>query len=205
MSQRHRVVRFLKAIGNSVALVVVFPAAVTCWFEGWLRHSEAVFWFWTHVLAIMPGLPGLYLRRAFYRLTLRSCSLDCWIDFGAIFAHRTATVEDEVYVGAYAVVGSVKLLRGCLIGTRASLLSGSAQHELRPDGRWGSSDAASFTEIEIGRNAWIGEAAVVMADVGDGALVSAGAVVSAAVPPGVVVAGNPARFVRATQRPASSA
>jgi acetyltransferase-like isoleucine patch superfamily enzyme len=35
-----------------------------------------------------------------------------------------------------------------------------------------------------------------MADVGHGATVAAGSVVSNAVPPAVVVAGNPARFVR---------
>jgi acetyltransferase-like isoleucine patch superfamily enzyme len=204
MTRRHPLIRSLKAIGNGLALVAVLPAVLMCWLEGWLRGSEAVFWFWTHVLAIMPGLPGLYLRRAFYRLTLRQCSLNCWIDFGVIFAHRTASVDDEVYVGAYAVVGSVRLLQGCLIGTRASLLSGPAQHELRADGRWTPSGASSFSEIQIGRNAWIGEAAVVMADVGDGALVAAGTVVSTAVPPGVVVAGNPARFVRSTERAPSS-
>jgi acetyltransferase-like isoleucine patch superfamily enzyme len=43
---------------------------------------------------------------------------------------------------------------------------------------------------------WIGEAAVVMADIGRSSTVAAGAVVSSCVPPGIVVAGNPARFVR---------
>lgn len=205
MNRRHPVVRFFKSFFNLLALAVVFLPAATCWLESSVNGGgEAVFWFWTHVLAIVPGLPGIYLRRAFYSFTLRRCSLDCWIDFGAIFAHRAAEVADQVYVGAYAVVGSARLQRGCLIGTRASLLSGSAQHERLPDGRWGPANAASFKEIEIGRNAWIGEAAVVMADVGEGALVSAGAVVSAAVPPGVVVAGNPARFVRSTEHPAST-
>jgi acetyltransferase-like isoleucine patch superfamily enzyme len=190
---------------NGLALLVVSPGALMCWLEDRLHPGgEAVFWFWTHVLAVLPGLPGLYLRRAFYSLTLRSCSLNSWIDFGVLFAHRTARVEQEVYVGAYTVVGSARLRRGCLIGTRASLLSGSAQHERREDGRWGSTDAARLQEIEIGEHAWIGEAAIVMADVGAGAQVAAGAVVLAAVPPGIVVAGNPARFVRDTGQAASS-
>ena len=105
-------------------------------------------------------------------------------------------MEDEVYIGAYSVVGSACLRKGCLIGTRANLLSGSTQHELSDDGRWTPFDLARSGQIEIGPHAWIGESAVVMADVGAGALVAAGSVVSTAVPPGVVVAGNPARFVR---------
>ena len=48
---------------------------------------------------------------------------------------------------------------------------------------------------------WIGEGAILMADVGDGAMVSAGAVVSAPVPKRVMVAGNPARFVKKLEAP----
>src|SRR5262249_46326880 len=52
--------------------------------------------------------------------------------------------------------------------------------------------------IEIGRNAWIGARAVLLAGacIGDDAIVGAGAVVDFEVPPGAVAAGNPARIVR---------
>jgi acetyltransferase-like isoleucine patch superfamily enzyme len=52
--------------------------------------------------------------------------------------------------------------------------------------------------IEIGRNAWIGARAVLLAgaQIGDDAIVGAGAVVDFEVPPGAVAAGNPARIVR---------
>jgi acetyltransferase-like isoleucine patch superfamily enzyme len=119
--------------------------------------------------------------------------------FGALFFHRQVIVEEGVYIGPYAVVGCARLRKGCLIGTRANLLSGSAQHEMRSDGGWAASDRSRFVEIEIGEHAWIGEAATVMADVGAGSVVAAGAIVSAAVPPAIVVAGNPARFVRSLE------
>lgn len=45
----------------------------------------------------------------------------------------------------------------------------------------------------IGADCWIGDAAVIMADIGDGATVGAGSVVTRSVPPATVVAGNPAR------------
>ena len=57
------------------------------------------------------------------------------------------------------------------------------------------------TRIRIGEGAWLGEGVIVMADIGPGAMVAAGAVVSAAVKGHIVVAGNPARFVRRLESP----
>ena len=57
-------------------------------------------------------------------------------------------------------------------------------------------DERKLSTIEIGSNTWIGDGAIMMAGTGAGCMVAAGGVVSVAVPPGVMVAGNPARFVR---------
>jgi carbonic anhydrase/acetyltransferase-like protein (isoleucine patch superfamily) len=186
-----------KKLANLVAVVVVSPGAATCWLEKrLLPGGEALFAFWSQMAAMMPGLPGLYLRRAFYHLTLESCSLDCYIGFGALFTHRRVVVEDQAYVGPYSLVGSAKLRKGCLVGSRASLLSGAGLHARDKEGRWQPTDMSKARQIEIGEHAWIGEGAIVMVNVGTGSLVGAGAVVSTRVPPRIVVAGNPARFVR---------
>ena len=190
----------VKSFVNVVALCLVLPCGLTCWLESVLHPSgEGVFNFWSHIFAILPGPLGVYVRRAHYRLTLASCSASVAVGFGAFFAHRESHVEDDVYIGPFAVIGRARLRSGCLIGTRASLLSGSGQHELDAQGRWTAARPTNFRQIEIGPYAWIGEAATVMASVGEGSAVSAGAVVSAPVPAGVIVAGNPARFVRKTR------
>jgi len=187
----------LKTVANIVSVVLVFPCALTCWLEGWLSaHGEWVFSSWSNVMALLPGPPGMYLRRAFYHLTLQSCSLDCYIGFGALFTHRQVRVEDGVYVGPYSLIGSSWLRTGALIGSRASLLSGPMLHEMDEQGRWKPTDLSRLRQIEIGENVWIGEGAIVMVNVGAGSMVGTGAVVSTRVRPGVVVAGNPARFVR---------
>jgi acetyltransferase-like isoleucine patch superfamily enzyme len=160
------------------------------------EQSETAFTFWAQTYALVPGLPGIFLRRAFYRLTLDRCAHSFFIGFGAVFSHRRAIVEENVYIGAYAIVGSSILRRGCLLGSRASIISGTNLHVLDRHGRWSPSDLRRLRQIEIGEHAWIGEASAVMADVGPSAMVAAGAVVSTPVPPAVVVAGNPARFVR---------
>ena len=72
------------------------------------------------------GIVGIFIRRAFYRLTLEHCAGSFSIGFGAVFSHRQARVEHDAYVGPYAIVGSCRLGRGCLIGSRSSILSGAS-------------------------------------------------------------------------------
>ncbi len=187
----------LKAVADAVCTACVLPAALTCWVESRLdREAEALFGFWTHVCALLPGLPGMYLRRAFYRWTLDACARDIHIGFGALFTHRRARVEREVYVGPYALVGCATLREGCLIASRVSLLSGARPHHQGSGGGWQPTEGRNLQQIEIGRQAWVGEGAIVMVNVGDGGMVGAGAVVTKPVPAGTVVVGNPARPIR---------
>ncbi len=137
----------------------------------------------------------MFLRRAFYAQVLDHCSLDCVISFGTVFTKRQTHVESGVFIGLYAVIGSAWLERECLIGSRCSLVSGPLLHDRTADGKWGPTDLSRMIQVRVGEGAWIGEGAIVMADVGCGSMVSAGAVVSTAVPADTLVAGNPARFV----------
>lgn len=188
--------RAAKAFADAVALALVAPGAALSGLERRLKpHSEGVFHFCAQCLALMPGLPGVFMRRAFYRLTLDGCDRMCHIGFGAMFTHRQAVVERGVYLGTWALVGSAHLLEGTSVGSRASLLSGTELHEFK-DGTWTPFDAAKLRQLRVGPHAFLGEGAIVMADVGARTMVAAGAVVSSPVPDGVAVAGNPARFVR---------
>ena len=187
----------VKASVHAVCVALVAVPALMSWVEARLHpHGEGVFAFWAHVFALGPGLPGVCLRRAFYQLTLDVCTANFIIGFGAIFTHRRAEVEEDVYIGPYALIGSASLRKGCLIGSRASLLSGGALHALDDQGRWKPSDFARSIQIEVGEHAWIGEGAIIIASVGSGAMIAAGSVVASPVPDSVQMAGNPARFVR---------
>lgn len=186
----------LKRALNTLCLVLVAIPAFTCWVGQALVDSDAVFNFWAHAAACLPGVPGQFLRRAFYRWTLASCADDVTIEFGAVLTRRSAVLERGVYVGMYALVGWAWVREHSMIGSRASLLSGARQHEWTAEGRWTPTDPSTLTRVTIGANTWVGEGAIVMADVGAGCMVAAGAVVSSAVPDGVMVASNPARFVR---------
>ena len=187
----------LKQFVHLLAMILSSPCALTSYLEQRMcDRSEVVFRFWGDVFSLFPGLPGAFMRRAFYCWTLESCSSNCHIGYGTIFAHRRAVVEDAVYLGTYVLLGEVIIRKKSLIGSRSSLISGGSQHEKGSDGEWTSTETENLQRIEIGRGVWLGEACVIAADVGGGSMVAAGSVVVSKVPADIMVAGNPARFVK---------
>jgi virginiamycin A acetyltransferase len=194
--------RALKMTVDAVAIALMSPLSLCARLERRVApESERVFSSCAQTVALLPGLPGMILRRGFYRVALDSCARDCFIGFGAIFTHRAVVIERDVYIGPYALIASSRLREGCLIGSRVSVLSGGALHSLGPSGRWLPSDLSKIVQIEVGAGAWIGEAAIVIANIGPGAMAAAGSVVACAVPARVVVAGNPARMIRKLDPP----
>ena len=186
----------IKKLLNITCIILASPFAFTSWLEKTVsRHSEVVFLFWAHSFALLPGLPGVFLRRAYYFLTLDRCSPNCYINFGTIFTHRSAIVEDHVYLGSFAIVGSAFLGRNSLIGSRVSILSGASLHVRNEKGGWEPFDQSRMVQVRIEPDVWVGEGALIMADIGRGSMIGAGTVVTSKVKANIMVAGNPARFI----------
>jgi virginiamycin A acetyltransferase len=186
----------LKGVGITLGMAVAALPGLMCWAEARLSGSNEIFLFWGQACALAPGLPGKYIRKCFYFLTLRSCSLCCDLGFQSYFIDRQAEVGRRVYVGLGVTIGLVSLGDGCLLGNRASIINGGWQHTLGSDGKLTPFDRTSARRVRIGAETWIGEGAIIMADVGSRCIIGAGSVVSVPVPEGCLVAGNPARFVR---------
>ena len=177
-------------------LACVYPGYLLYRCQCTLFGETRVFPGYSQLMALWPGLSGAYWRRAFYRLVLPRCGGDAQICFGTIFSHPTVRVGRRVYVGSFCSIGDVTIEDDALIASNVSIINGGRQH--------GTSDyeipfreqTGDYPHVTIGRNAWIGERAVIMADVGEKAIVGAGAVVTKPVPAGAVVAGVPARIIR---------
>jgi acetyltransferase-like isoleucine patch superfamily enzyme len=183
----------VKSAVRLLSLILVSPLAAVALFG----RFRAGFSLGAQICAGLPGLPGDYLRTAFYHCTLRQAPLDFRISYGSFFAHPDAVVGRSVYIGAYSVLGRVSVGDRAQIASQVMILSGARQHRRDSSGRLkGSEDGGEFTKIVIEEDCWIGSSAVIMADVGARATVGAGSVVTRPVPSGCVVAGNPARVIR---------
>jgi acetyltransferase-like isoleucine patch superfamily enzyme len=150
----------------------------------------------TQMLATAPGLTGQYLRRAFLTRVLSRCARTATIEYGTVFSHAGARLEDDAYIGPYCTVGLIHIEAGALVGPGVQLLSGAHTHGSDDPSRPIRDQPIDRRLVRIGRGAWIGAGAIVMADVGANAIVGAGAVVTEEVPAGVVAAGVPARVLR---------
>jgi acetyltransferase-like isoleucine patch superfamily enzyme len=145
-------------------------------------------------MALMPGLPGNYLRAAYYAFTLTSVGRDCHIAFGSFFAHSSASIGDRVGIGAYCVLGQVDIGEGTLFASLVQVLSGRKQHRRDESGHL-TDEGRVFRRISIGAHCWVGGGAIIMADIGAKSTVGSGSVVTQDVPEGAIVSGNPARVI----------
>jgi acetyltransferase-like isoleucine patch superfamily enzyme len=148
------------------------------------------------LLALIPGLTGVFARRAFYRLVLPRCGTDCCLTFGTILSHPTARIGDRVYVGANCSLGDIELEDDVLLASHVSVMNGSQQHGIARLDVPIREQPGVFVPIRIGRDSWIGERAVIAADVGRHCVIGAGSVVTKPIPDFAIAVGVPARIVR---------
>ena len=150
----------------------------------------------TQLLALVPGLTGQYLRRAFLSRTIDACHHTVVVEFGTTFSRAGARLDERAYIGPGCHLGLVHVERDVLIAAGVHIPSGAMTHRIDDVTRSIRDQPSAGRLVRIGAGSWIGAAAVIMADVGRDTVIGAGAVVTHAVPGGVVAAGVPARVVR---------
>ncbi len=194
----------LKTCANFVALLIVLPAYLCYRLGGMLIGPEKAFPGWSQFFALAPGLTGVTLRRAFYRLVLPQCDGDCCISFGTTFSHPTARIGRSVYIGLYCSIGDVTLEDDVLVSSNVSILNGGKQHGTARLDIPIREQPGVYTHVTVGRDSWIGDRSIVMADVGRHCVVGAGSLVTKSVPDFAIAVGSPARMVGSRQQPSQS-
>src|SRR5207248_5306369 len=91
----------VKRCAEVLALLVVLPAFVLYRLESIGLGEGKIFPGWSQLFSLIPGLYGIYLRRAFYRLAFQRCASGAWLGFGTVFSHAGCAIGRSVYVGVY--------------------------------------------------------------------------------------------------------
>ena len=155
-----------------------------------------MFWGFSQLLSLIPGLPGNYIRKGFYRMAMTRCDRGAIILFGTIFAQADTEIGAGVYIGPFCNIGTSIIEDHCTLGSNVHILSGSRQHDFTSLNTPIQQQAGTFEKIRIGEDTWIGNCSVVMANVGKKCVIGAGSVVTSPVEDYSIVAGNPARLIR---------
>ncbi len=181
----------LIGVFGTIALSFAIPA----WIERtFFSRCHLFYHFGSHGVACVPGLPGNFVRAAFYMICLDYFHPTAIVCFGSYFSKRNSRMEEHSGMGSYCIIGKVNIGKGTRIASRVSLVSGLNGHG-STSSMGKIEDAGEAREIDIGDNVWIGEGAVVAADVGDNSIVAAGSVVFNEVPEKSFAMGNPARLL----------
>jgi len=186
----------LKRLLRALATLAVTPALISFGIRAWLIGADRALEGSSQAFALLPGILGQYLRRAFLSQTLAHCAPSATVECGTLFSSTGARLDEGVYVGPHCHLGLVHLQAYVLLGPAVVIPSGPHTHGTADPSRPISAQAGDRTLITIGAGTWVGAAAVVMADVGSHSVVGAGAVVTRPLPSGVIAAGVPARVVR---------
>src|SRR5262249_18395192 len=120
--------------------------------------------------------------------------------FGVLFSRAGARIGANVYIGPRCHIGLATLERDVLLAAGVHVTSGAQSHGFADLSRPIRDQEGAPAMVRVGAGAWVGSAAVVMADVGRDTVVGAGAVVVKPLPDEVIAAGVPARVVR-SRRP----
>lgn len=191
----------LKGLAHGLATIAVTPALLSFKIRGRLMGRDRALEGSSQMLALIPGLVGEYLRRAFLTQVLAHFDLTATVTFGTLFSQTGARLDAHAYVGPRCHLGLVHLERDVMLGAAVHVPSGPDTHGISSTDRAIRDQPGVRTLVRIGEGTWVGSAAVVMADVGKHCIVAAGAVVTRPLPDYSVAAGVPARIIRDRRQP----
>lgn len=150
----------------------------------------------SRLLAMIPGLLGVRWRMHWYRLTLEHCGAGLYVDWMSVIKTANSRIGENVFIGPFCWVGWSEIGDNVLLGGQITILTGSRHHNFDRVDVPINQQGGTLSKIRIGTDVWVGNGAIVMADIADSCVVAAGAVVTKTFEPSSVLAGVPARFIR---------
>jgi acetyltransferase-like isoleucine patch superfamily enzyme len=187
---------FFKIVFDGLFSLLVLPCYGLHWLWAVFGAEERSFWGFSQFFSLFPGLFGNYLRKNFYRLAMTRCGRECAICFGTIFSQPDTEVGEGVYIGPGCNIGKSRISDHCTFGSGVHILSGKAQHHFDDLETPIQEQGGVFEKIHIGEDSWIGNGAIVLANIGRKCIIGAGSVVIRDIPDFAIVAGNPAKVIR---------
>lgn len=158
----------------------------------------------SRALALLPGDGGVMVRRAWYQSTLASCGKHLYVDWMAAIKTPKTRIGDDVFIGTFCWIGWADIGDDVMFGGHVTTLSGAHHHSFDRLDVPMNRQPGALRCIRVGDDVWVGNGAILMADIEPGSVVAAGAVVTTSFAPRSVLAGVPARVIRArAQEPGS--
>lgn len=148
----------------------------------------------SELLSLLPGYVGYFARQTFYDLALKTGN-GLHISFGTILQYPSVKFGNNVYVGQNCNIAKATIGSGVKMGSGVHIVN-KATHDIEKNGDISSTNIKKLERVHIRKNSWIGNKAIIMADIGERCIIGAGAVVTKPIPDNSVAVGNPAKVIK---------
>lgn len=169
-----------------------------------LTGSDVMFQTASQLMSLFPGLPGDWMRQAFYWMVLDVPWPGPRICFGTTIAQRDTSFGAGVFVGSFCNLGRCHVGDRTLMGSGVYVASPRA-HDYEDASRPIDDQGGNINKVMIGGDCWIGNSAVIMSSIANGVVVGAGSVVTKPCDEYGVYVGNPARKIKSREQSRSRA
>ncbi|HAG92805.1 MAG: acetyltransferase [Pseudomonadales bacterium] len=186
----------IKSLFTALVMILVSPLYLSYHLLALIFGKDPLIPAYTQFLSLFPGQTGNYIRKCTLRFILSHCSTNTVISFGVLMSHQDTEIHDGVYIGPQCNIGRSVIGANCLFGSGVHIISGKKQHNFDDLDTPIREQGGEFERVTIGEDTWIGNGALVMANVGKKCIIAAGSVVTQEVEDYSIVAGNPARVIK---------
>ena len=186
----------LKHLAQLISLFLMLPFTLLFLLYSVLVDKDEAITTMSQLLSLLPGKLGSYLRAGFYRFALKKCHPSVVIGFGTIFSQAGTEIGENVYIGPQCNVGLCTIGNDTLLGSAVHIMSGKGQHNFDDPSLAIKDQGGTFEKISIANNCWLGNGALVMANVAQRCVIAAGSVVTHDTVSNAIFAGNPAKKIK---------
>lgn len=176
-------------------ILLALPFFVAYSIQRCLTSPDSAISSWSQLLSLLPGKIGQLTRGAFYRMAMPNTSQHIVVGFGTLFSQQQTSIGYGAYIGPQCNIGKCKIDANCLLGSGVHIMSGKQQHNFTDPDKPLREQGGTFQQVSIGEDTWVGNGALIMANVGKKCVVGAGSVVINDIPDYAIVGGNPAKIL----------
>lgn len=186
----------IKQLAQWLSAIIMLPFTLLFFVFSLLAGKDEAICTLSQLLSLLPGKVGSYLRAGFYRFALKKCHPSAVIGFGTIFSQADTEIAEGVYIGPQCNIGLCSIGKDTLLGSGVHIMSGKGQHNFDDPDVPIRDQGGAFEKVTIGENCWLGNGALIMANIQNRCVIAAGSVVANQVHENSLFAGNPAKKIK---------